>query len=260
MKVRSRSNDFGRQIGTRETLGRAGMPQSRGEHFVKSRITGRVAYLTVDHPPLNAISVEIMQALAELVRAHDRDDNVRIVLDSAGQKPPFAADAGTLFDDPSWEAQFRMLRDGQSALSAIEFSTTPVVMAIYNGVCMGGGLELALACHVRVAGTGTVFSAPEAVAGAMPGWGNTQRLVSYLGRPRTIELALTGGQITANEAHAFGAVNHVVAGSKVLAKASEIAERIAHMRTKSIKSIMTAMHVPYRHGLRKAKRSTSPVA
>src|SRR5215472_9200884 len=91
MKVRFRSNDCGRQIGTRETLlGRAGMPQSRGDHFVKSRITGRVAYLTVDHPPLNAISVEIMQALAELVRAHDRDDNVRaIVLDSAGQKPPF---------------------------------------------------------------------------------------------------------------------------------------------------------------------------
>jgi hypothetical protein len=102
------------------------MPQSRGDHFVKSRITGRVAYLTVDHPPLNAISVEIMQALAEPVRAHDRDDNVRaIVLDSASQKPPFAVDAGTLVDDPSWEAQFRMLCDGQSALSAIEFSTTP---------------------------------------------------------------------------------------------------------------------------------------
>jgi enoyl-CoA hydratase/carnithine racemase len=65
---------------------------------------------------------------------------------------------------------------------------------------MGGGLELALACHVRVAGTGTVFSEPEAVAGAMPGWGNRQRLVSYFGRPKAIELALTGGQITANEA------------------------------------------------------------
>src|SRR5262245_46004299 len=88
------------QIGTRETLGRAGMPQSRGDHFVKSRITGRVAYLTVDHPPLNAISVEIMQALAELVRAHGRDDNVRASFSTrqarSHHSPPTRARSSTI--------------------------------------------------------------------------------------------------------------------------------------------------------------------
>jgi enoyl-CoA hydratase/carnithine racemase len=126
-------------------------------------------------------------------------------------------------------------------------------MAIYDGVCMGGGLELALACHVRVAGSETVFSAPEALAGAMPGWGNTQRLVRYFGRAKAIELALTGNQITAAEAHALGAVNHVVAGPDVFTLAREIAEAMARMRTKSVAAIMEAMHVPHRIGLDEGK-------
>jgi enoyl-CoA hydratase/carnithine racemase len=124
-------------------------------------------------------------------------------------------------------------------------------MAIYDGVCMGGALELALACHIRVAGKGTIFSVPEALAGAAPGMGNTQRLVHY--RAKAIELALTGSQITATEAHALGAVNHVVASAEVLSKAQEIASGIARMRTKSIRCIMGAMHVPYRIGLAEGK-------
>ena len=126
-------------------------------------------------------------------------------------------------------------------------------MAIYDGVCMGGALELALACHIRVAGKGTVFSVPEALAGAAPGWGNSQRLVHYFGRGKAIELALTGNPITATEAHALGAVNDVVAGAEVLSKAQEIASGIARVRTKSIKCIMGAMHVPYRIGLAEGK-------
>src|SRR6516164_11282401 len=126
--------------------------------------------------------------------------------------------------NPSWEAQFQMIQRGQRALSAIEFSSKPVVMAIYDGVCMGGGLELALSCHIRVAGKGTLFAVPEAPAGAMPGWGNTQRLVQYFGRAKAMELALTGNQITATDAYALGAVNHVVDGADVLSKAREIAD------------------------------------
>jgi enoyl-CoA hydratase/carnithine racemase len=82
-----------------------------------------------------------------------------------------------------------------------------------------------------------------------PDGATSQRLVHYFGRGKAIELALTGSQITATEAHALGAVNHVVAGAEVLSKAQEIANGIARMRTKSIKCIMGAMHVPYRIGL-----------
>ena len=228
------------------------MEQTR--EFIKTRKVGRVATITIDHPPMNTISTGIVQQLAGLVSEYEGDDAVRaILLDSANQKPPFAADGADLMANPSWEAQFQMIQRGQRALSAIEFSSKPVVMAIYDGVCMGGGLELALSCHIRVAGKGTLFSVPEAPAGAMPGWGNTQRLVHYFGRSKAIELALTGSQITATEAHAMGAVNHVVPGAEVLSKAQEIANGIARMRTKSIKGIMAATHVPYRNGLAEGK-------
>jgi len=118
---------------------------------------------------------------------------------------------------------------------------------------MGGGLELALSCHIRVAGKGTIFAVSGAPAGAMPGWGNTQRLVQYFGRAKALELALTGCQINAAEAHALGAMNHIVSGPEVLSMAREIADGIARMRTKSVTGIMTAMHVPYRHALAEGK-------
>jgi enoyl-CoA hydratase len=223
-------------------------------NFLKIGKAGRVVHVTIDHPPMNTISTEILQELAQVVAEHQRDDAVRaILLDSANQKPPFAADGAALLANPSWEAQFQMVREGQRALSAIEFSSKPVVMAIYDGICMGGGLELALSCHIRVAGKGVMFSVPEAPAGAMPGWGNTQRLVQYFGRAKAFELALTGTPVTATEAHALGVVNHVVAGADVLSKAREIAEGIARMRTKSIAGIMVAMHVPYRTALAEGK-------
>ena len=223
-------------------------------NFIKTGKVGRVAHITIDHPPMNTISTAIVQQLAMLVSDYEGDDTVRaILLDSANQKPPFAADGADLMADPSWQAQFQMIQAGQRALSAIEFSSKPVVMAIYDGICMGGGLELALSCHIRVAGKGTLFSVPEAVAGAMPGWGNSQRLVHYFGRSKGLELALTGSQITAAEAHALGAVNNVVAGAEVLSKAREIVDGIARMRTKSVRAIMAAMHVPYRNGLAEGK-------
>lgn len=224
------------------------------QDFVGMKKRGRVAEITIDHPPMNTVSVGMLQTLAELITACEQDDSVRaILLDSANQKPPFAADGADLVAGTSWEAQFQLIKSGQRALTAIEFCTKPVVMAIYDGVCMGGGLELALSCHIRVAGHGTIFSVPEALAGAMPGWGNTQRLVHYFGRAKAIELLLTGAQIMAADAHALGAVNHIVPGTEVLAKAREITDAIAKMRTKSIVASMNAIHVPYRNGLAEGK-------
>jgi len=225
-----------------------------GQGYVKSKKSGRIMQVTIDHPPMNAVNLEILRDLVAIIAACEADGSVRaIVLDSADQKPPFAADGAALLADAAWDAQFHMLLAGQRALSAVEFCSKPVVMAIYDGLCMGGGLELALSCHIRVAGQGTVFAVPEAVAGAMPGWGNTQRLVHYFGRAKAIELALTGAQVTAAEALALRVVNHVVPGGEVLAKAHAIAEGIARMRTKSVVATMNAMHVPYRNGLAEGK-------
>ena len=95
------------------------------EHdFIKSGKVGRVAMITIDHPPTNSISTGILQRLAELVCEYEADDSIRaILLHSANQKPPFAADADDLMANPSWEKQFQVIQAGARALSVIEFSS-----------------------------------------------------------------------------------------------------------------------------------------
>ena len=106
--------------------------------FIKTGKVGRVAAITIDHPPTNSISTGILQDLAELVSEYAADDSIRaILLDTANGKPPFAADATDLLANPSWEKQFQLIQAGGRALTAIEFSSKPVVMAIYDGICMG---------------------------------------------------------------------------------------------------------------------------
>jgi enoyl-CoA hydratase/carnithine racemase len=158
----------------------------QAQDFIKTRKVGRVAHITIDHPPTNSVSTGILQQIADLVADYEAEDGGRaILLDSANGKPPFAADATDLLANPSWEKQFQLIQAGGRALTAIEFSSKPVVMAIYDGVCMGGALKLALACHIRVAGKGTVFSVPEALAGAAPGWvtRNGSSIISGAARP-----------------------------------------------------------------------------
>jgi enoyl-CoA hydratase/carnithine racemase len=227
---------------------------STKQSALKSKVEGRVACVTIDHPPMNTINIDILQSLASAVTEFGKDPSVRVILlDTANNMPAFAADADDLMANPSWEGQFQMLRDGQHALTSIEFSSKPVVMAIYDGMCMGGGLELALACHLRVAGSKTVFAVPEAQAGAMPGWGNTQRLARLIGRAKGLELALTGAPIPAQEFQILGAVNRVVAGDRVLAEARKIADAISRMRSKSISAILAAFNTHYQIGLAEGK-------
>ena len=115
----------------------------QSQDFIKSGRVGRVATITIDHPPTNSISTGILQQLADLVSECEADDAIRaILLDSANHKPPFAADATDLLANPSWEKQLQLIQAGGRALSVIEFSSKPVVMAIYDGICMGGALEL----------------------------------------------------------------------------------------------------------------------
>jgi len=94
--------------------------------FIKSEKVGRVAYITIDDPPTNSVSIGILQRLADLVSDYEADDSIRaIVLDSANGKPPFAADATDLMANPSWEKQFQLIQAGARALSVIEFSSKP---------------------------------------------------------------------------------------------------------------------------------------
>src|SRR5258708_22779392 len=127
---------IGSQAARRAMSGMATLTQDHSMAQIRDLVrmdrAGRVAHIRIDDPPLNTISAEIAQELAHLVAKCGSDDAVRaILLDSAGDKPPFAADGAALLSELSWESQFAMLRKGQRAMTAIEFSSKPVVMAIH---------------------------------------------------------------------------------------------------------------------------------
>ncbi len=117
-------------------------------------------------------------------------------------------------------------RKGQMLFSEIEKLNIPVIAAV-NGFALGGGCELAMACHIRVAGSNAKFGQPEVNLGLIPGYGGTQRLIHYIGKGKAIEMLMTGDMISAEEAYRLGLVNHVVEPGKEIEKSLEIINKIA---------------------------------
>jgi len=122
----------------------------------------------------------------------------------------------------------------------IECSPKPFIAAI-NGVALGGGMELALACHMRIIGDRAKIGQPEINLGIIPGWGGTQRLPRLVGRAKAIEWILTGDQITAQEAYRLNLVNKVVPGGEVLKTARDLGKKIAQKGAATIRAALDAI-------------------
>jgi enoyl-CoA hydratase/carnithine racemase len=195
--------------------------------FVKTSIEERIATLTIDHPPANAFDRQTVMDLDSAFDEVAANPEVKvIIITGAGQ---FAFVAGADINEinalkNSAEAKEVVLK-GQALLSKIEACRKPVIAAI-NAVCLGGGNELAMACHMRVASDRARFGQPEINLGIIPGWGGTQRLPRYVGRGKAIELILTGDMITAQEALRIGLVNKVVPAGEVLKAAKDLGKKI----------------------------------
>jgi enoyl-CoA hydratase len=179
--------------------------------------------LTIDRPKkLNALSAEVLDDLSDAFRRAEDDADVRgVLLTGAGEKAFVAgADISQFPDLTATEGQ-RFARRGQSVFDRIEQLSKPVIAAV-NGYALGGGCELALACHLRTASHNARFGQPEAGLGIIPGYGGTQRLPRVVGRGLATELILTGEQISAERAYEIGLVNRladdaVEAGRELLA-------------------------------------------
>ena len=172
---------------------------------------GGIAWITVNNPDkLNALDRTTVGEIAAACRQAQDDADVRvIVLTGAGEKAFVAgADIKQLASLNPVEAQ-SFSRFLQRSLDGLERSSKPVIAAV-NGFALGGGCELALACHVRIAADTARFGQPEASLGLMPGAGGTQRLQRVVGRGRALDLILSGEMIDAAEAHRIGLVNQVV--------------------------------------------------
>jgi len=200
-------------------------------HFVSSELDGSVAVVTIDHPPVNALSASLLEELeAELDRL-DRDDDVRaVVLVGAGERA-FVAGAD-ISEFPSLsqaatEAQEQGSARGIQKLGhRMDAARTPFVAAIH-GFCLGGGLELAMCCDIRVASEDAQLGQPEIKLGLIPGGGGTQRLPRFVGIGRALLLNLTGDFIDARTAYDWGLVEKVVPRDELRETALGIARTIA---------------------------------
>ena len=186
-----------------------------------------LATVTVSRPEkLNALNAAIVQEIGEAFHALAADDAVRaVVLTGAGEKAFVAgADIAELSTMSSLSG-VKVSRAGQDAFRFIELMRKPVIAAV-NGFALGGGLELALACHLRVASENARFGLPEVKLGIIPGYGGTVRLPRLVGRGRALQMILTGELIGAADALQFGLVNAVVPQAALLETAGGLANKI----------------------------------
>jgi enoyl-CoA hydratase len=189
--------------------------------------SGAVAVVTVNRPARrNALSSEVRSALLEQLAELNADASVRaVVITGAGDRAFISGADIAEFAARTQEEQGRAM-DGPRVYDAVAQLAKPTVAAI-NGACLGGGLEVAMACDIRVAAEGARFGQPEVKLGIIPGGGGTQRLPRIVGEGNALRLILTGDLIDAAEAHRLGLVTEVVSPDQLLAIAVAIAERIA---------------------------------
>jgi len=188
--------------------------------FLSVAVADRIATITVSRPDkLNALNdatiAELGTAIAEV---RTRDDVGGVILTGAGRAFVAGADIPELREQSPIEAK-RRARIGQEIFRAFETSPKPTIAAI-NGFALGGGCELAMSCHVRIAAEGAKLGQPEVKLGIGPGYGGTQRLPRLVGRGRALELLLTGEMIDAAEAYRIGLVNRVVPPADLLPTAA----------------------------------------
>jgi enoyl-CoA hydratase len=212
---------------------------------IRYTVEERVATVVIDHPPANALN---KQTLAELDGALDEllanSDAKVIIITGAGQMAFVAgADIGEineLVKSGNAASAQAMIEMGQAVYNKIEQFPKPIIAAI-NGFCLGGGLEMAMACHIRIAGDRARLGQPEINLGIIPGWGGTQRLPRLLSKGKAIEMILTGDQITAQEAKALGLINIVVPGDAVMRQATGLARKLASKSAVAVAAALAAI-------------------
>lgn len=210
--------------------------------LIQAKVENNIAYMTLNNPPVNALNEKMMDEIGQCMEQLNEDSDVRAVV-LTGTGSFFAAGADikelTLLFGREEEAK-KAAERGQALFTKIEQSQKPVIAAI-NGACLGGGLELAMSCHMRIAAHEAKLGLPETNLGLIPGYGGTQRLTRLTNTAKALELVLTGQFIDGQEAERIGLVNHSVKADQLLEKAEETAALIAQKSRLSIKAAMASV-------------------
>lgn len=218
---------------------------------ILSNIENSIATVTINRPTkLNALNVDTIQELHHAFNTLQLNPDVRVIILTGSGEKAFVAGADIAeFAHFSVEEGAQLAANGQELLfDFVEKLKTPVIAAV-NGFALGGGLELAMACHFRVASDNAKMGLPEVSLGVIPGYGGTQRLPQLVGKGRAMEMIMTAGMIPADEAYRAGLVNHVVAQAELLDFCKGIAAKIIKNSPVAIGQAIKAVNANFKEGV-----------
>ncbi|MGJ8661413.1 MAG: enoyl-CoA hydratase/isomerase family protein [Bacteroidota bacterium] len=207
--------------------------------------------ITINRPnQLNALNKETIQELNSALSAANNDPKMgAVILTGSGEKAFVAGADIKEFADFTVEQGGELAQNGQTILfDFIENMTIPVIAAV-NGFALGGGLELAMCSHIRIASSNAKMGLPEVSLGVIPGYGGTQRLSQLVGRGKANEMVFTAGMIGAEDALKWGLVNAVVEQNELLVKCEEIVKKILNNSKTAISSAIKAVNANFKDGV-----------
>jgi len=211
--------------------------------------TDSTATITIDRPDkLNALNSDTIQDLHDAFAALEKDEVIKVIILTGSGEKAFVAGADIAeFANFSEKKGGKLASKGQKLLfDFVENLSKPVIAAV-NGFALGGGLELAMACHFRVAGHNARMGLPEVSLGVIPGYGGTQRLPQLIGKGRAMELIMTAGMIDAERAHNYGLVNHVVPQEELLGFCEKLAGKISNNSPVAIAHAIKAVNTGFKN-------------
>ncbi|NLP57793.1 enoyl-CoA hydratase/isomerase family protein [Lutibacter sp. B1] len=210
-----------------------------------------LAVVTINRPSkLNALNKSTIEELHKAFKALDSDKFIKVIIITGSGEKAFVAGADiSEFSDFSVIEGTELARKGQEILfDFIQNLSTPVIAAI-NGFALGGGLELAMAAHFRVAGTNAKMGLPEVSLGVIPGYGGTQRLPQLVGKGKALEMIMSASMISAEEAKDWGLVNYVVTQEELLPTCEKLASKIMRNSSVAIAAAIKAVNANFTDGI-----------
>lgn len=212
---------------------------------------GKTTVITINRPSqLNALNKETIEELNKALTDANTDEGVRAVILTGSGEKAFVAGADIKEFAHFDVAQGKELsaKGHELLFNYVQNMTKPVIAAV-NGFALGGGLELAMSSHIRIASDNAKMGLPEVSLGVIPGYGGTQRLAQLVGRGKAMEMVATAGMISAEEAKSWGLVNHVVPQAELLDLAHKIAGKITANSGTAIASAIRSINANYEEGI-----------
>ena len=214
-------------------------------------IASELATITINRPKkLNALNSDTIAELSSAFKTLENDKKVKVIIITGSGEKAFVAGADiSEFANFSIDEGGRLAKLGQESLfNLVENLSTPVIAAV-NGFALGGGLELAMACHFRVASDNAKMGLPEVSLGVIPGYGGTQRLPQLVGKGKAMELIMTAGMISADDAKDCGLINHVVLLEELISLAEKLASKIMRNSSVAVSAAIRAVNDNFKDGV-----------